>query len=985
MRKRFLWLMLMVLIGVVIPPAAMAENVRESGLYTYKIKGNGTISIVDFHWEENQGDIYIPSMIDGYTVTTISSEAFADGNVVGASPCLLVLPNTITLIEDKAFFNSPITTVSVPSSLQSLGKGVFAYCSISQFIVDPSQANFAAIDGALYNKKTRTLLAYPQNSVVMTKVPEGIVAVADYAFSGIEIGGYDTLAEAGKLIQINTLLPSTIESIGAYAFENCTLYYNMSVQAGSLYQYTNNGVMLLPESVSEIGERAFANVSFRNGSYSGVKRITLGSGIKSIGDEAFVGCRWYDSAKYELYLTGQEQMDFIGDRAFAESEIYSLGNEVASIHIVLPDSIGEIGEYAFCKTHWIDASNTVSVQKIGSHAFEDTVVFAQMKTVIYQEDAPQTLTVWGTMDEVPEAAFAYRYQNESNSIEQINVQDGVKSIGTEAFMGMSAVKKVMLPQKLESIGKKAFADCDSLTELTIPETVSQIGDDAFKRSVITLIVERDSYAALWAVENGYNYRYSDEVANALEWLGIAQTSASVPVATVHPTSLPTTVPTDAPLTSAPVPTPFPTPLVTPHTPEYQEEAMTLATPEPSAVLTPLPMSTLGVQEEAAFEGIEIDLVAFEGSKQYHFDRFDESWYLEAEWNYESAQMKSSMILVYSSEKAQTHAAPELFIQCFDSINNQEMKITAFRAIIDHQVFAFEELSSDEKGSSMAGGSVMRSFLDALQGAETIAFQFETEMEKLNIESAYLTSLADWIAMNALLEKANVWSNVEAYQQNDVLYKASIRKEIEDEAEATSAASTEEHSVLEQGARGSAVEQLQSKLLELGFYLSKVDGNYGNDTTEAVELFQQVNDLSVSGIADVPTLDLLYGGTATPYRDPEMTLRIEFTAAPRIDKLTTDRADIRFQVENIARIKKIIAFELYIEAYDVWGQKVGESMNLSTAKSIQPLSSGWSACITVEGFSNIANVSCALHKVAYSDGTVYIVPESQMEYVKWNVQ
>lgn len=139
------------------------------------------------YWEENQGDIYIPSMIDGYTVTTISSEAFANGNVVGASPCLLVLPNTITLIEDKAFFNSPITTVSIPSSLQSLGKGVFAYCSISQFIVDPSQANFAAIDGALYNKKTRTLLSYPQNSVAMTKVPEGMLPLLITHSAGLRL------------------------------------------------------------------------------------------------------------------------------------------------------------------------------------------------------------------------------------------------------------------------------------------------------------------------------------------------------------------------------------------------------------------------------------------------------------------------------------------------------------------------------------------------------------------------------------------------------------------------------------------------------------------------------------------------------------------------------------------------------------------------------------------------------------------------------
>lgn len=56
---------------------AMAVDTRKSGLYTYEIKGNGTITIADFDWDNNNGDIYIPNMIDGYTVTAIGDEAFA--------------------------------------------------------------------------------------------------------------------------------------------------------------------------------------------------------------------------------------------------------------------------------------------------------------------------------------------------------------------------------------------------------------------------------------------------------------------------------------------------------------------------------------------------------------------------------------------------------------------------------------------------------------------------------------------------------------------------------------------------------------------------------------------------------------------------------------------------------------------------------------------------------------------------------------------
>ena len=56
--------------------AFAASNTRTSGLYTYEFKGNGTLRIVDFNWEASQGDIYIPSMIDGYEVDIIGERAF---------------------------------------------------------------------------------------------------------------------------------------------------------------------------------------------------------------------------------------------------------------------------------------------------------------------------------------------------------------------------------------------------------------------------------------------------------------------------------------------------------------------------------------------------------------------------------------------------------------------------------------------------------------------------------------------------------------------------------------------------------------------------------------------------------------------------------------------------------------------------------------------------------------------------------------------
>ena len=63
-------------------PVAMAEGERKSGAFTYRIKGNGTAAITGYDWATMKyQDIYIPRMLDGYTVTEIGEEAFANISV----------------------------------------------------------------------------------------------------------------------------------------------------------------------------------------------------------------------------------------------------------------------------------------------------------------------------------------------------------------------------------------------------------------------------------------------------------------------------------------------------------------------------------------------------------------------------------------------------------------------------------------------------------------------------------------------------------------------------------------------------------------------------------------------------------------------------------------------------------------------------------------------------------------------------------------
>ncbi len=87
-----------------------------------------------------------------------------------------------------------------------------------------------------------------------------------------------------------------------------------------------------------------------------------------------------------------------------------------------------------------------------------------------------------------------------------------------------------------------------------------------------------------------------------------------------------------------------------------------------------------------------------------------------------------------------------------------------------------------------------------------------------------------------------------------------------------------HLVLEEGMSGGQVLALQERLKALSLYSGETDGVFGSTTRQAVEIFQQLYGIPVSGKADAETLDQLYSDlenreilpapTATP--EPSVT-------------------------------------------------------------------------------------------------------------------
>ncbi|MGN1478541.1 MAG: leucine-rich repeat protein [Acutalibacteraceae bacterium] len=117
------------------------------------------------------------------------------------------------------------------------------------------------------------------------------------------------------------------------------------------------------------------------------------------------------------------------------------------------------------------------------------------------DSATGLLTISGT-GEMYDAAFKY-----SSLIKAVVIEDGVTTIGNDAFRACGNLSRVTIPDSVTKIGDNAFYGCSMLSSLLLGDGVTSIGTDAFKdASGLYLLVYKDTYAEQYAVDNSVNYR-----------------------------------------------------------------------------------------------------------------------------------------------------------------------------------------------------------------------------------------------------------------------------------------------------------------------------------------------------------------------------------------------------------------------------------------------------------------------------------------------
>ena len=476
--------------------------------------GLETIGNSAFHACFGLEEVEFPS-----TLVSIGESAFRECRIIK-----LVLPASLTSIGNYAFaqMNQLSSVTSRIMTPFDISESVFCSEWSSSwddnqqkdvYTYTPSSANLYVPEGTLAQYeaiKGWTMFAGRYEGELMETIVDGLkyTYVPSSRIATIVAGDYSELRKVtipGN-VEINGL-SYQVKEIAANAFANCSqidtiLFENGIEKIGNVaFSWCNNTEFgTLPSSLKTIGDQSFWNCnSFKN--------LNLPEGLESIGSYAFGACHNLQKVVLPSTLTSLGQMVFqssdklstvishiqepfeIDMRVFttnvrwdeeAQKEIYT----PCAATLYVPE--GTKAKYEAFEGWRMFAEiyeGELIEQKVGdlyysynTSARYATVVRGDSYSELSKVEIPGSVELEGInclVKNIASRAFS------ETPITSLVINEGVESIGKEAFSNCRQLATVTLPSSLSIIDDAAFRDCSRLGSVVIPSGVNTIGMSAF--------------------------------------------------------------------------------------------------------------------------------------------------------------------------------------------------------------------------------------------------------------------------------------------------------------------------------------------------------------------------------------------------------------------------------------------------------------------------------------------------------------------------
>ena len=352
----------------------------------------------------------------------------------------LVIPEGVTNISAYAFYHCEgITSVSFPSTLESIGENAFAYTDLMSVDIPVGFTEVAAC-------------AFEHcGSLASVTIPEGVIKIGANAFNHT---GLTSLT-----------LPSTItymsqSFVGCESLATLTLTDGITTLGYSFYNCTALTSLNIPGSIKEIDTSDFSGCT-------GLATVTLNEGTENVG---FSGCTNLETINFpstikEVYFRNCEKLETVTLQE-GVTDISSFDGCSALKQINIPSTVTYVGTFRYCtaleKVIVADLASWCAARHYDSYWY-----------------GPQKM-----------AGKLYLGTPESNEeITDLVIPEGVTKISSTSFNGLTNIKTIMLPSTLTTWEYKAFCDCFGVTDvycLANPVTLSwSESDNNFKAEKAT--------------------------------------------------------------------------------------------------------------------------------------------------------------------------------------------------------------------------------------------------------------------------------------------------------------------------------------------------------------------------------------------------------------------------------------------------------------------------------------------------------------------
>ncbi len=195
------------------------------------------------------------SLVDvtiGNGATIIGNQAFRECT----SLTNITIGNSVTSIGSYALSGCiGLTNITIPKSVSNIGEFAFGGCTrLIEIMVDALNPSFSSVDGVLFDKGQALLLQYPWGKAGDYTIPSSVRSIGAYAF-----GFCPSLT--------GVTIPDSVASIELEAFTECTSLTSVTI----------------PNSVTRIEEGAFRGCT-------GLAEVTIGNGVTRIERFTFSDC-----------------------------------------------------------------------------------------------------------------------------------------------------------------------------------------------------------------------------------------------------------------------------------------------------------------------------------------------------------------------------------------------------------------------------------------------------------------------------------------------------------------------------------------------------------------------------------------------------------------------------------------------------------------------------------------------------------------------